>query len=389
MANSQRVLLATSVTTTHHHSMAPFGRAAFAAGHQVRFAAPPGLVDAVARTGLPVHPVGPDLPTEVVVERAVQRAAAQGRPFDGKLIFCDVAEAMTEDLLALAEQWRPDVVVWDTGTFAGAVVAAKLGVRSIRFLWGADILKRGRPLAERMPAEFWSLFDRVGAPRPADSDWVTIDPAPPSLRLPTTDELHPVRYVPYGVHGEIPRWLCEPPPQPRICLTFGMTVNGQMGEQFAIYRQVITSLVDMLAELDAELVIAMPPDQLAGIQLPDRVRAVGTFPLPMLLSTCSLLIHHGGMGSALTAGLLGVPQLLIPQLPDNRFYANSFVPTGAVRCVPADEITPAGLRRDVTDLLGDPAFRAAADRVRTEMLAQPLPNTVVDKLLAPLSTASR
>jgi glycosyltransferase len=377
--------MVTSVTTTHHFTMAPFGRAAFAAGHPVRFAAPPGLVAAVAHTGLPVTPVGPDLSAEVVAERV---ATEHGR-MDGKLVFCEIADAMTDDLLALAREWRPEVVVWDTGTLAGAVVAAATGARSIRFLWGADIVKRGLPLAERMPARFWSLFDRVGAPRPADTDWLTIDPLPPSLRLPTVDDVRPVRYVPYGVHGDLPGWLREPTPRPRICLTLGSTVNGLMGESFAIYRQLTASVVDMLDELDAELVIAMPPEQVAGIALPERVRAVGAFPLPMLLSSCSLLIHHGGMGSALTAGLLGVPQLLVPQLADNRFYANSFVPTGAVRRVPADEVTPDGLRRDIAELLGDPAFRAAAARVRTEMLAQPLPNSVVAQVLAPVTAASR
>jgi UDP:flavonoid glycosyltransferase YjiC (YdhE family) len=383
-----RVLMATSVTRTHHFTMTPFGRAAFAAGHQVRFAAPPGLVDTVARTGLPVTPVGPDLTPEAATARIAARAAAEGGRFDGKLIFCEIADAMTDDLLALAGRWRPDVVVWDTGTFAGAVVAASVGARSVRFLWGADILKRGLPLAERMPDGFWALFDRVGAPRPDDTDWLTIDPSPPSLRLPTADEVHAVRYLPYGMHGDIPRWLYEPPPRPRICLTFGMTVSMRTGDQFEIYRQVITDLLDVLQDLDAELVIAMPPDELSGIRLPERVRAVGVFPLPTLLSTCSLLIHHGGTGSALTGGLLGVPQLLIPQLVDNRFYANSFLPSGAVRCLPADEVEPDGLHRDITDLLGDPAIRLAAGRVRAEMLAQPLPGVVVDQVLAPLAAAS-
>jgi UDP:flavonoid glycosyltransferase YjiC (YdhE family) len=92
-------------------------------------------------------------------------------------------------------------------------------------------------------------------------------------------------------------------------------------------------------------------------------------------------VHQGGAGTGLTAGLCAVPQLVLPQLPDQVTNADNLAAAGVARMLPPGQLDPTALRRAAGDLLTEPAHRAAAGRLRAEMLAQPSPAEVVDPLV--------
>jgi len=60
---------------------------------------------------------------------------------------------------------------------------------------------------------------------------------------------------------------------------------------------------------------------LADGPLPERVFATGPVPHASLFPRCALIAHHGGAGTTTSAARAGVPQLLIPHLLDQFYWA--------------------------------------------------------------------
>jgi hypothetical protein len=194
------------------------------------------------------------------------------------------SDATVEGLVRLAQQWQPDLVVWDTMTFAGAVAATVAGPRT-RLLFGLDLLGHarqtyqahldGRPDRVRDdPFRAWlgAVLRRYGAEfdeRVVVGQW-TVDPVPGSIGL-LTDQLRvPVRYIPYNGPATVPSWLTEPPRRTRVCLTLGQTGRDVLGG----YRASIAQLLAALADLDVEVVATLDRSQVGDLaRLPTNVRA--------------------------------------------------------------------------------------------------------------------
>ena len=99
-----------------------------------------------------------------------------------------------------------------------------------------------------------------------------------------------------------------------------------------------------------------------------------------LLPASDAVVYHAGSGTMLAAVASGLPTVLLP--------VNADQPDNAARCVAAGigvEVsegarTPAAIRDATMAALGDPAFRAAAARVRAELEAMPAPEVVLPRL---------
>jgi UDP:flavonoid glycosyltransferase YjiC (YdhE family) len=114
--------------------------------------------------------------------------------------------------------------------------------------------------------------------------------------------------------------------------------------------------------------------------VPENVRLTDFVPLDMLLPTCSAVVHMGGFGVMSTAIRHGVPQLTLPKLGDSTVRADLLRDAGAGLAIAHGEATPEALRDGVSRLLTEPAFAAAAERLRQEMLAEPAPSEVAAAL---------
>ncbi|WP_232534285.1 nucleotide disphospho-sugar-binding domain-containing protein [Plantactinospora sp. KBS50] len=370
-----RILFVTSAMPSHFFAMAPFGWAARAAGHEVRVASPPGLVPVVSRSGLPTVPVGAELDFA-----AGYRGRQTGGSADPKLMFAAVAEAMVDDLVALARSWRPDLVVWEPTSFAGPVAAAALGVPSVRYLWGPDIVGRGTSGRDRLPEPVLALFDRYAGGLAGVPEWTTVDPCPPSVQLPTSGPWRHVRYVAHSTAARVDPAVLPPPDRPRVLVTLGMSVTDLVGQRAFLPPLVVRAL----AGEDVETLVALPAGQVAALTdgggLPDNVRVVADCPLPVLLAQASVVVHHGGAGTLLSAVNAGVPQLILAQMPDLAFYGDRLAATGAGLRLGAD-VTEATVRDAVAGLRTDPGHRDAAADLRAEALRQPSPARLAAELL--------
>ena len=194
----------------------------------------------------------------------------------------------------------------------------------------------------------------------------------------------PIRYVPYNGAAVLPPWLREPPRRPRICLTWGTSTTRIAGAHLFAPPVILEGLRD----LDVEVVVTLTDAEADLLtEVPDGVRVVRRLALHLLLPTCTAILHQGGNGTLLTGAYYGVPQLVMPQLPDQTFHTERYVSTGAGLSLGPADVTADGIRGAVVDLLTDPRYRANAERLRAEMQATPTPAEVVPDLARLISAA--
>jgi UDP:flavonoid glycosyltransferase YjiC (YdhE family) len=92
------------------------------------------------------------------------------------------------------------------------------------------------------------------------------------------------------------------------------------------------------------------------------------------------VVSHAGSGTFLAALAAGVPQVLLPQAADQFLNGQAGEENGVAVTVPRADVSVERVREAIERVLGDGAFRAAAERVRSEITAMPPPEAVVAEL---------
>ncbi|MFD9888469.1 activator-dependent family glycosyltransferase [Amycolatopsis sp. NPDC059027] len=413
-----KVLFATLPYPTHFYPMVPLAWALRTAGHEVRVASQPDLTDVITGSGLTAVPVGrpeaespvDDLDSAELLEALHEDGSMYVYLFDltgndrtqwsderllslehiqtPALLSVINSDPVVDDLVDFARGWRPDLVVWEPFTFAGAIAARVTGAAHARLVYAPDATVRVRqeflraqafrqaelredPTAEwleRTLARFGQHFDE----EILTGQW-TIDPTPPGSRLAVGVRTVGMRYVPYNGPGAVPDWLRVPPSKRRVCVSLGL--SGAVEEP----AELISALVTATADLDVEVVLTEDPALLDVLpELPGKFRLAGFVPLNDLLPTCAAIVHHGGPGTLTSAQLHAVPQVVFGQTSITEVSAELVEKTGAGLSVaePGAEV----LRDAITRVVTDPSFLENARRVRAEMLAEASPRDIVPVL---------
>ncbi|MGX5213603.1 activator-dependent family glycosyltransferase [Streptomyces violaceus] len=419
-----RVLFTTFAAKSHMHAQVTLAWALKAAGHDVRIASHPDLADEITRTGLTAVGVGEELHLDEQMQETQENIGQDVDQLESQAqVGLDMSETrperltpdytlgvftamtsvvfqnccsdqMVDELVEHCRSWKPDLVLWDTMTFAGAIAAMATGTAHGRLLFGLDLAGLMREtfleqLAARPPElrddplrEWltWSL-ERHGASfeEAAATGDFTVCPLPASMRLPVDLHYVPMRYVPYNGQSTVPQWLQEPPRKGRrVCITLGVAHREVLGAD----RASIGDLLEAVAGLDdVEVVATLNEKQLTDFDtLPDNVRAVDFVPLDALLPTCDAVIHHGGSGSFGTAMIHAVPQLIVVDgVWDTINKARYLEERQAGLYVPG-KLSAKGLRELLVRLLEEPVFKRNAEALRREALAAPAPAQVVPTL---------
>jgi glycosyltransferase (activator-dependent family) len=402
-----RVLFVTYSDKTIFQPMVPLAWAMRTAGHDVRVASQPSLAATITQAGLTAVPVGRDRGTWRLAGLYPDLAEAQreGLPEPYRSAVCDPAEVdadamragyvdliehwhkldsfpMITDLVAFAQHWQPDLILWEATTYAGAIAARACGAVHGRLLWSIDVFGMARsrfrqfdgddpmagwlaPYARRYGTEFGE--DMV-------TGQFSIDQLPGSLRMEADLHYVPMAYQPYGGAAVVPRWLWEPPGRPRVALTLGVTAT----DRYAGYAAGTQDIVDALSTMDIEVVATVKEGTLTRV--PQNVRAIPFVPLDALVPTCAAVINHAGPGTFLTIARHAVPQLTVPWDFDEPELARRAGVQGAALVVHADRATGPVVRAGLERLLSEPGFRERAAALRAEMLALPSPNELVPRL---------
>jgi UDP:flavonoid glycosyltransferase YjiC (YdhE family) len=402
---------------THYFYMVPLTWALRAAGHEIRIAGQPGTAAAVKNSGMTVATVGRsyDFTADMqaitaaslrkmplfrqVVKEGFGRyreagapaappaatAAADSPKESGSPIqrlqasfapFVKAAVAMADELVTIAQSWRPDLVIADPFVLAAPLAAQAAQAPLVHLLWGPAVHRQIRffPISggppEVWPDDLRELFGRFGVAPSAEYAVGSIDSCPDRLQFPDVPGRLPVRFVPYNGPGDIPDWLSRPPGRPRVCVSWGTSSTVMAGpEGFLVPR-----VLEALAGFDVDVVVTLPAADrdLLGTP-PPGVRVVCDLPLNLLLPTCDAVIHHGGSGTMLTAAALGVPQLMLVGIMDHVTNADRLTAAGAGASVAWQDADVERVAEAARLVLADEAIRGSATRLQEEIQALPSP----------------
>ncbi|MGW3539754.1 nucleotide disphospho-sugar-binding domain-containing protein [Nocardia niigatensis] len=361
----------------HIFPMIPLAWALRTAGHEV-LVATAGDALAAKDAGLPVVDLVPGFDVQVLYSQVLRDNPELAKEMEAGMKVTDLREPaimsrlalvsmmLADGAVALAEEWRPDVVVESMILGAGQVVAGKLGIPLFVHGFG---FARGDGLAPKWREYLAAQFDQHGAELPERTGYIDI--APPSmLTEPPTG--WSMRFVPYNAGGVLPEWARRAPQRRQIVVTLG-TIAPLMSGLGPIER-----LLAAAPDIDADFVLALGTADTSGLSaLPSNVRIVDWIPLDALLQHSPLLIHHGGAGTTLTALALGVPQIAVPSGADRYINAIAVHDSGTGVSVEEDELDAALIDR----VLGDEKIRQESGRVRDEIAGMPAPSAVAAQLL--------
>nr|AFV71324.1 PyrC11 [Streptomyces rugosporus] len=389
-----RVLFLPAAILSHFFPMVPLAWAARSAGDEVLVAGLPPLLASVTAAGLSGVPVGGPYDLLGAVAGAaeqVRRETGEGPSATGDLsgmspearkLYVErrvaphavAAGLMAPDLVELIQAQPPDLVVSDPITMVAPLVAELAGVPLVHHLWGpqpASLRKfPGYGLApESWPAELKELYGRHGVEPRVHHGVATVDPGPPSLQPAEVPGKLNGRYMCYNGPSAAPEWLRRPAERPRILLSW-LTVDTVRDGQGPL-----PALVSALAELDAEIVVAVRQADLERLpSLPDNVRLAPDLPLSTVMPTVRVAVNHGGTGTVLTAACHGVPQVIVPGNPGLAFNAECLAGSGAAVALDPEGLDPAEVAAAAAALLRDDApERKAAQALRAENAEQPPP----------------
>lgn len=406
-----RVLFASVSEKSHLFNMVPMAWALRTAGHEVRVAGQPDAVDAIVSAGLTAVPTSTDHDWYRLVEEFGRSStqelltgfdpftapdSAHGPEFFEKFhrvmlpTFAAFNDPLFDDLVEIARAWRPDLVVWDAITFAGAVAARAVGAAHARMVWATDDLPRMRRrflevggAADGDPVAAWlaPVAEKHGVAFDEEllTGQLSIHQIPERMRTP--DEHVPgtgMSFVAYNGPASVPAWVHEPIGRPRVCVTLGMTL-----ERLGLERLSMADLLDAFADLDVEVVVTLSAEQREALaSVPDNVRVVDFVPLHAVLPTCAAVVHHCGSGTYTTALTYGVPQLLLPQpgFSESMLASTRMRDMGVALYELPAEATARSLRDKLERLVREPGFAAATRRVAEEMRADPSPHEVARML---------
>jgi UDP:flavonoid glycosyltransferase YjiC (YdhE family) len=388
-----RALFTVHPAAGHLHPLVPVARALADAGHEVAVASAPSFRSEVEvfelehlGAGLdwlmadrstwdvfpPMPPPGPDFPAWAV------------------LTLADITtRTMVPDLLRIAGEWRPDLVIREGMEYGGAVAAERLGLPHASVAGNAyaavdspefgyfpgNRLLVAEPMARhreefglppdpevRMPFRHLHMcftppaWDGATAPRPANARFLRHrSTVAPGTRLPD--------------------WVERLPDRPTVLASLGTVFNKTPG--------VLEAIVGALAEEPVNVIVAIGRDQDAAARFgtqPDHVRLEAYVPQPLLLPYCDAFVTHGGFNSVKEALSEGVPMVVVPISADQPYSAERCADLGVGVTVGAGDRSASAIRDAVRRVLGDSGHRAAARDFQAEMAALPGPKRMVELL---------
>jgi UDP:flavonoid glycosyltransferase YjiC (YdhE family) len=123
--------------------------------------------------------------------------------------------------------------------------------------------------------------------------------------------------------------------------------------------------------------------------LPDSdLLVVDETPHPLLFPRCAAVVHHGGAGTTHTAARAGVPQVIVPHLLDQYYWAHKLRQLGlAPQSVPKFRLTPDLLAAALREVSADAAMARRAAEIGERLRRVDGPAAAIAELL-PASAAA-
>ena len=377
-----RILFTTNPLYGHLYPMLPLMNAAQQAEHEVVVATGADFAPEVQRHGFRVWSVGP--PAQQM--RAQSPTADEDRPMDslaqmveaGTRLFGRPGIVRAQDLISLAADWQPDVVVHELTEAAGWQAAAVSGALDVIHGFGTHIPY----LIEAMQIVLSEVRSELGREdRSLELTGVPyVDPCPPLLQPPAGTPFRnvlPLRPEMGVVHPgeELPEAMRNLPYEKTIYLTLGTAFN---------VPQLLAQAIDAARDLPHNVIVTTGPgiDPASFEPLPAHIAIAPFVPQALILKHCVAVVSHTGSGTMLGALAEGLPQVCLPMGADQFSNADQIARTGAGVVVSPDARTPQTIRAAITEVLDNPSYAAGARVLQADIAAMPSANQVLTRIVA-------
>ncbi len=108
-----------------------------------------------------------------------------------------------------------------------------------------------------------------------------------------------------------------------------------------------------------------------SMEPPPECLIIGPVSHAALFPRCKAIVHHGGAGTTSAAALAGRPQVVVPHLLDQHYWAHRVVQTGVgPRTFPVGQLSAARLASALARACGEPIFRERAEALSRVLLAR-------------------
>jgi UDP:flavonoid glycosyltransferase YjiC (YdhE family) len=384
-----RALFTVQPSTGHLHPIVPVARALADAGHEVAICSSPSFNEEVEAFGLTHIPAGLDwITSDHSTWGAFPPMPAPGPEFAAFVVtvFADVTtRAMVPDLLAVADDWQPDLIVRESMEYGGCIAAESLGIphasiagngysaiddERVHYFPGnrarvAEPMARHRkefglapdpenlmPYRHRHLAFTPPAWDGEDAPRPANIAYLRHENATKA-------------------GASVPQWFTELPKRATVLVSLGTVFNSTPG--------VLEAIIDGVALLDANVVVAIGPDQETARfgDVPSNVRLEHYVPQAEILPSCDLFVTHAGFNSVKESLISGVPMVAVPITADQPYCAERSAVLGVARVIGPEQRSPGAINEAAADVLEAKQYHENAEAFRDQMLALPGRNAVV------------
>lgn len=342
------------------------------------------MLATVEAAGFTAYPTTPDPPEDddPPQRRPLLDVDREREERDIRELFAgDGARSRSSGMIALASEWRPDVIVCDEVDFGSMIAAERLGLPYASVV----VLAAGGLIRPDVVAE---TLDEVRAehglaPDPgleALSRHLVFSPAPTSFR----DPAHPLPRTAHAVKVFSPEpmaatpdrpWPTTRPNEPATYVTLGTIFNLESGD---LFQRVLTGLREHPGDVVVTVGTDFDPAEF-GPQ-PPNIHIERFLPQAAVLPHVEVVVSHGGSGSVLGALAHGRPMVLIAMGADQPWNAARCAALGVARVLDPVRATPGDIRDAVREVLTEPSFRQAAERLRDEMLRMPEPAEAVTAL---------
>ncbi|GAC1533872.1 MAG: glycosyltransferase [Acidimicrobiales bacterium] len=296
------------------------------------------------------------------------------------------ARHLVPDLLGIAKDWHPDLIVRESLEFAGCVVAERIGIPHASVAAAADCALDNQ---KRLATPLGVLRGDAGLP--ADTDQAMpyrhlhLCFAPPSFhgsdaRFPSTARFF--RHEPSPEPGNDQVGSGGRLARPRVLVSLGTVFHRTPG----LIETITEALCDLPIDIDLALGFDQDPSRL-GVQ-PPNVHVASWLPIPQLLPSCDLFVTHGGFNSVKEALAAGVPMVVIPIAGDQPYAASRCRTLGVAQVVDAAERTVDRIRDAARRVLQDGAYLARATVIRDEIAGLPTVKEAILMLEALVGSAT-
>lgn len=373
-------------------------------GHRVAYATGTDFQDAIKAAGVEYFPAGPPgLSGKMTpaAEKMLKHTGLRSHYYFFQLL-AENNEEMIRDGRGVMDRVRPDVIVTDSLTHAGAQLADLVDIPWATFCsvpglipsrdvppfttWGLPpsrnpVIRAGYSAVRTGQKVFFSLFDRrfntirasVGLPpvrqsaiNSALSPYLILCPTCDGFEYPRTDwppHTHLIGPAPWGKADNAAdafSWIMEQPRDRQlIYVTLGTVQVFRSLEFFSI---VIEALKDVRCRAVLSVGRSVDPGSFNGA--PAHFRFEQFVPHDLILPRADAVIHHGGQGIAQDCIYHGIPSVVVPISQDLFEVARRCDVAGVSVRIPYKKLTVSGLKQAVDRALRDSRLRENTGRLQ-------------------------